>query len=128
MSLLLVSLQLCGVTAPFLSVRRLATDVRQMEPAWPPRHLLMAKRRTPVGASHRKALSPLDNQSTVGIQRAWSTTTVATRTSATALTSNFLQVTVGKHPVQYDHFHRPVAVTDLDHCSLFVVFSMCMFV
>lgn len=92
-----VSLQLFGVIAPSPSVRRMATGVKQMEPAWPPQHSLTAKSSTPVGVSHRKALSPLDNPFTVGVQRAWSTSTVATRTTATASTSNFPQVQIGPH-------------------------------
>lgn len=115
-----VSLQLFGVIALSPSVRRMATSVKQMEPAWPLLRSLTAKSSTPVGVSHRKALSPLDNPFTAGVQRAWSTSTVATRTTATASTSNFPQVQIGPH--RRTHFRLFLLLSAI---SFAVGFSFC---
>lgn len=103
-----VSLQLSGVIALLPSVRRMTTGVKQMVLAWPLRHSLMAKSSTLAGVSPRKTWSHWDNPSTAGGQRAWSTFTAATQTTATASTLNFLQVLTGPHSHFWPLFARPL--------------------
>lgn len=88
----LSSLQLCGVTAPPPSVRRPAPGARPMEPAWPPLPSSAARCSTSASASRATSWCPPVSRSTAAVQRACSTSTVATPTTATALTSRYPQV------------------------------------
>lgn len=81
----------------------MAPGVRLMGPAWLPLLLLMAKSNTSVSASRGTSLCHLDSHSTASVQRAFSTSTAATLTTATALTSKYLQVrTVMAHSMPQD--------------------------
>lgn len=85
-----------GVTAPLPNVRRLDRCVRPTEPAWPPPPSSKARSSTSAPVSTRTSWCLLDSRSTAAGQRATSTLTAATLTSATALTSRFPQVRARK--------------------------------